>query len=109
MVSGESLLTIKQGSFDDDSTNRVYPVEDEKLALGQLCRLHAIAHGGDIGVKAATDILNVEYQGINVLEKPGRGFARCTIKAVDFQPGFAINTIVNFSLSSAADAVLGTK
>ena len=96
-------------TIDDDTADGIDPVEHDKANPRFLRRLHRQAHRRDKGVEAATDVLDVEDEGIESGEL-GRGrFALFgLVKAIDRQSRGRVDLVVDhFLIEHPADAVLG--
>lgn len=107
--AGESFLAMENGAFDGEAVDGIGAVENEEFFAGFLGGDHAVAHGGDVGVKAAANVLDIEDEGIEILELLGRGSAAFAVEAVNREAGFFIGGVGNFFVEQAADAVFWTK
>src|SRR5262249_55476094 len=109
MESNKTGGLFKNRALDVDAVDRIDPIQDEEPELGASCRFEAMAHGGDVSVKAAANILDIEDQRVQIAE-----LIRCRslpfpIQTVDRQPRCLIHAIGHLLVQSPADAMLWAK
>jgi hypothetical protein len=77
----EGLQTIVQHRTGDvDAINRIGSIEnDEANAVVGRCD-HGIAHGRYVGIETRTDVLDIEHDGVNILQHFGRRPANLAVK-----------------------------
>src|SRR5438876_407659 len=105
----EAALAAINRAFDTDAVDRVHAVEhDESQAL--FARgFEAIAHRGDVRIEAATDVLNVKHECVEILQLCRFGRAPGAVKTVNRQAGFFAGAVAHIFIERAANAVFGTE
>lgn len=111
MKTDEGLLPfIEQRASDIDAVNRVRSIEydEANTVLGR--RLHRVAHGGDVGVKTRTNLLNVEHKDVDIAEHGSRWPTILAIQTDDRNSRGRLNAVADFGdVELTRDAVFGTE
>ena len=95
------------GAFDEGADG-VGAVEDDEADFGGGGGFEAMGEGGDVGVEAAADVLDVENEGVEAGELGGGGGAAVAIEAVDGEAGGGVGGVGDFRLVEVAtDTVFG--
>jgi len=106
MEAGEADHAGLHRTIHDGSAHRIHPVENDETQTLFRGRFHGQAHGGDVGIKAATRVLDVEDQGVESRHLFGERLPGFPIEAVDGQAGSRVFPIDDFLLIEIpADAV----
>ncbi len=106
MEGGETGFIELDRAIDERAADGIDAIEDDEgQAMFGGC-LHRQAHGGDVGVKPASDVLDVEDEGVESGQIFGLRFAGWAVEAVDRKAGPVVAAIGNFGLVElSADAV----
>ena len=86
---------IQHRAGDDRAGDRVRPIEDDERDVVLGSRLHRVAHRRDVRVEAGSDVLNVEHEHVQVLQRLGRRRASFAVEADDLQSGRCIGGIAD--------------
>src|SRR5579885_2261913 len=100
---------IQNWPFHGDTANRIGAIEHDYLELVLSSGLQDIAQGGDIGVKATANVLNVVNESVNPRQLLGRGTLTLAVETEDRQAGLLVLAIRHGGVHDAADAVLGAE
>ncbi len=86
------------------------PVEDDHVRSGTRRGAHQLYDGGDVRVVAGPDVLQVDEQDVDRIERRRRRATRSAIETVDWKPGRRISAVGQARAIFAAEkAVLGTE
>ena len=84
MECDESFLTcIEHRTLDDLSSNRVRPIEDHEAFALFGGGFHGFSHRRYIRIEPCSDVLDIEYDGVDLREHFGGGFSGLTVETVD--------------------------
>jgi len=107
----EGLQTIVQHRTGDvDAVDRIGSIEnDEANAVVGSCD-HGIAHGRYVGIEARTDVLDIEHDGVNILQHFGSRPANLAVKTDHLNSGTRVQAIAyDLDVELAGKAVLGAE
>ena len=96
MKADERLLAIVEYRACNGSTvDRIRPVENDKPDAEFARCLHGVTHGRYIGIEARTDVLNIEYDRIDLIEHRRCWPMRVSVETKNGNAGVAFSAITN--------------
>ena len=92
-------------AFDGGADGILAVEDDDAFAVGG-GGFHAVDEGGEVGVEAAANVLEINDEGVEIAELGGGGVTVFAVEAVDGEAGGGIPAVGDFFLVQiAADAV----
>ena len=108
----EALPPLPQAEPFDRSTDGVRPIEDPHALLPSRRFLEDVAQGGDEGVDAATDVLQIDEEDVEGVHHRRRRPAHLAVQAEDRDPVHGVDEVGRLHhvvLLVAPEPVLGTE
>src|SRR5688572_30213172 len=105
MKGGKAACPVMNRTFDRNTVDGVHPIEHKEFQSGLARGFQTVSHRRDIGVKTASNFLNVENESVQILQLLRRGSPTNAIKAVNPQTRFCIDAIVKLLIELTTDAV----
>src|SRR2546421_10847041 len=96
MISDKTGPALVDWTFHVQAIDGIYAIEHEKFELRLRGRFQAVAHSGNVSVKAAANVLDVENQCVQILKLRRRRGVPRTVKAVNRQPWFLVHAVTDF-------------
>ncbi|MDW8207604.1 MAG: hypothetical protein RMJ43_07180 [Chloroherpetonaceae bacterium] len=98
---------VGEWSFDMDSVDGVGSVEDDVAEVVLCGGFEGVEERGDVGVEAASDVLDVEDEGVDAGELVGLGALALSVEAVDGESGSGVVGVGDAGVGGALESVFG--
>src|SRR5204862_821985 len=92
---GEAAFAAIDRAFHACAVDGIYAVEHEEFQVCLSRGLQTIAHRGDISIKAATNVLNIEHERVEVLQLFQLRRAARAVKTVNWQAGLFVHAVAD--------------
>jgi len=101
---------VKHGATNVDAIDRIWPVEDDEANAVVGRGDHGIAHGRYVGIEARTDVLNIEHDGVYILQHCGGRPSNLAVKTDHLNSGTRVEAITDdLGIELAGKTVLGAE